>query len=141
MCRLRLTLQLDSAVLPRGTAVPAGDRGRLAEPRRQLLLVEWIVLIDVEVPHFLLLGLARGERTQRRSAEKTHLDVPCETMEAQKPALAFDSVEGRIPFNCLAHIGHALVDERVEPAADVALPAWHGRDVGLHGGVAIGLGD
>ena len=32
-------------------------------------------------------------------------------------------------------------DERIEAAPDVAFPARHGGDVGLHGGVAVGLRD
>src|SRR5262245_46199678 len=32
-------------------------------------------------------------------------------------------------------------DERVDASSDVALPARHGRDVGLHGCVTVGLRD
>src|SRR5882762_732501 len=39
---------------------PAGQGGRLPDPRRQLRLVELVVLVDVEVAHFLVLGLAGG---------------------------------------------------------------------------------
>ena len=62
-------------------------------------------------------------------------------MEAEEPALALDAVEGRVPPHGLAHVGHGAHDERVEAAPDVALPARHGRDVGLHGGVAVALRD
>jgi hypothetical protein len=34
-----------------------------------------------------------------------------------------------------------VFDERVEAAPDVAFPAWHGRDIGLHVGVAVSLRD
>ena len=51
------------------------------------------------------------------------------------------AVEGRVPFDGLAHAGDGAHDERVEAAPDVAFPARHGRDVGLHGGVAVGLRD
>jgi len=39
----------------------------------------------------------------------------------------------------LAHVGHVAHDERVEAAPNIAFPARHGRDVGLHWGVAVGL--
>ena len=62
-------------------------------------------------------------------------------MEVQEPALTLDSVEGRVPFDRLAHAGNGAHDERVETPPGVAFPARHGRDVGLHGGVAVGLRD
>ena len=62
-------------------------------------------------------------------------------MEAEEPALALDAVERRVPFDRLAHAGDGAHDERVEAAPDVAFPARHGRDVGLYGGVAVGLRD
>jgi hypothetical protein len=37
---------------------PAGQRGGLLHPRRHLRLVELVVFMDVEVAHFLVLGLA-----------------------------------------------------------------------------------
>src|SRR6185295_2829547 len=62
-------------------------------------------------------------------------------MEAEEPALALDSVERRVPFDRLAYVGDGARDERVESAPDVALPARHGRDVGLHRSVTVGLLD
>src|SRR3979490_2012748 len=101
--------------------------------------------MDVEVARVLALGLARGDRTQRRAAEESHLDVLREAMEAEEPglplALALDSVQRRVPFDRLAHAGDGAHDERVEAAPDVAFPTRHGRDVGLHRGVAVGLRD
>src|SRR5881628_178872 len=100
-----------------------------------------VVLMDVEVARVLSLGLAGGDRTQRRAAEESHLDVLREAMDAEEPALALDSVKRRVPFDRLAHAGDGAHDERVEAAPDVALPPRHGRDVGPHGGVAVGLRD
>ena len=62
-------------------------------------------------------------------------------MKAEEPALALDAIEGRVPFDGLAHAGDGAHDERVEAAPDVAFPARHGRDIGLHGGVAVALRD
>jgi hypothetical protein len=101
----RLALERDSAVEAGGSAVPAGDGSRLLDPGRQLLLVELVVLVDVEVAHFLVVGLAGGDRTQRRAAEESHLNVLREAMDAEEPALALDAVEGRVPFDRLAHAG------------------------------------
>src|SRR5262249_3777454 len=119
----------------------AGQLAGLLHPIGELRLVELVVLVDVEVAHFLLLGLAGRARTQRRAAEERHLDVLREAMDAEEPALALDAVEGRVPLHCLVYIGDGARDERVEAAPDIAFPARHGRDVGLHGGVAVGLRD
>src|ERR1700694_2466078 len=83
---------------------PAGQRGGLLHPRRHLRLVELVVLMDVEVAHFLVLGLAGGDRTERRAAEESHLDVLREAMEAEEPALALDAVKWRVPLDGLAHV-------------------------------------
>src|SRR5207245_69543 len=77
----------------------------------------------------------------RRAAEESHLDVVREGMEVEEPALALDSVEGRVLFDRLAHAGDGARNERVEAAPDVAFPARHRRDVGLHAGVAASLRD
>src|SRR6266508_6586581 len=62
-------------------------------------------------------------------------------MDAEEPALALDSVQRRVPFDRLTHAGDGAHDERVEAAPDLAFPARHGRNVGLHGGVTVGLRD
>src|SRR5262249_20632592 len=120
---------------------PAGQLRCLPDPTRHELLVELVVLVNVEVAHFLLLGLAGGDRTQRRAAAESHLDVLREAMDAEEPALALDSVEGRVPFDRLAHAGDGAHDERVETLTEVALPARHPGDVRLHRSVAAGLRD
>src|SRR5436305_1062258 len=68
----------------------AGQLAGLLHPGGDLRFVERVVLMDVEVAHFLLLGIARGERTQRRAAEERHFDVLREAMDAEEPALALD---------------------------------------------------
>ena len=68
---------------------------------------------------------------------KVNLDVSREAMESEEPALVLDAVEGRVPSDRLADIGHAALDERVEVATDLAFPAWHGRDVGLYRRIPI----
>src|SRR5262245_55568697 len=62
-------------------------------------------------------------------------------MKGEEPAFALDAIEGRVPLDGLAHVGNGAHDERVEAAPDVAFPVRHGRDVGLHGGVAVGHRD
>src|SRR6266852_9061680 len=119
----------------------AGQLAGLLHPSGELSFVELVVLMDVEVARVLALGLAWGDRTQRRAAEESHLDVLRDAMEAEEPALALDAIEGRVPFDRLAHAGDGAHDECVEAASDVAFPARHGRDVGLHGAVAVGLRD
>src|SRR5688500_17463829 len=90
---------------------PAGQGGRLPDPCRHLRLVYLLVLANVDVAHFLVLGLARRDRTQRRAAEERHLDVVREGVEVEEPALAFDSVKRRVPFDRLAHAGDVRNDE------------------------------
>jgi hypothetical protein len=47
----------------------------LLYPINELSFIELVVLVDVEIPHVLVLGLARRERTQRNAAEESHFDV------------------------------------------------------------------
>src|SRR6185369_5799848 len=113
------------SAMARSSALPARDRGRLPDPRCQLSLVQGLVLVDVEVAHFLVLGLSGGSRTQRRAAEERHLDVLREAVEVEEPALAVDAVERRVPLHRLAHPGNGALDDRIEAAPGVALPARH----------------
>src|SRR4030095_9540981 len=113
----------------------------LPDPRRHLCLVERVVLADVDVAHFLVLGRARRNRTQRGAAEERHLHILREGVKAEEPALTFDSVEGRVPFDRLTHAGDVRNNERVKSAPDVAFPTRYGRDVRLHGSVTVGLRD
>jgi hypothetical protein len=39
--------------------------------------VETLALVDIQVAYVLVLGLARGERTQCRAAEESHLAGHC----------------------------------------------------------------
>jgi len=119
----------------------AGQLRCLLDPTRQELLVEVVALVDMEVAGALVLGLDGGEWAQRRAVEESHLDVLREAMEVEEPALALDTIEGRVPPHGLAHVGHGAHDECVEAAPDVAFPARHGCDVSLDRGVAVGLRD
>jgi hypothetical protein len=110
-------------------------------PGGELGFVELVVLVDVEVAHFLLPGLAGRDGTQRSAAEEGHLYVFREDMEAEEPALAFDAVERRVVFDSLVYGGDGVGDEGIEPVADFAFPARHCCDIGLHGRVAVGLCD
>ena len=53
-------MQTVRAILPLQSL--AGQLARLLHPSGELIFVEPIVLVDVKVAHFLVLGLARGER-------------------------------------------------------------------------------
>src|SRR5262245_18946386 len=119
----------------------AGQLAGLAHPSGELSFIELVVLMDVEVARVLARGLAGRDRTQRCAAEESHFDGFREGMNAEEPAVALDPVKRRVPFDRLAHAGGGAHDQRVEAAPDVAFPPRHGRDVGLHGGVAGGLRD
>src|SRR5207247_11168465 len=79
----------------------AGQLAGLLHPSGELSFVDLVVLVDVEVAHFLLLGLAGRDRTQRRAAEECHFDVLRDAMKAEEPALALDAIEGRAPLDRL----------------------------------------
>src|SRR5262249_24882411 len=119
----------------------AGQLAGLLHPSGELSFVELVALVDIKVARFIALGVAWWDRAQRRPAEESHLDVLREAMDAEEPALAFDSIQRRVPFDGFAHTADGVRDERVEAASDVAFPARHGRDIGLHRGVAVGLCD
>src|SRR5262245_44593665 len=122
-----------------GVRHPAGQLRRLPNPTRYEPLVEPVVLVDVEIAHFLVPGLAGWDSTERRAAEERQFDVLREAGKVEEPALPLDPIEGRVPLDGLAHAWGRAHDQRVEAAPDVAFPIRHDRDVGLHGGVAVGL--
>jgi hypothetical protein len=62
-------------------------------------------------------------------------------MIGEEPALTFDAVKGRVPFDRFVYAGDGSRDERIEAAPDIALPAGHGHDIGLDGRLAIPLCD
>jgi hypothetical protein len=55
----------DAAEAACSEEILAGQLGGLADPARNELLVELLILMDVEVAHAIMLGLARGEWIQR----------------------------------------------------------------------------
>src|SRR6516165_8600179 len=96
-----------------------------------------MTLVDVDVAHFLVLGFARWNRTERRAAEEGDLDVLREAMKVEEPTLVLNAIEGRVPLHDLVHTGNSARDERVEALADTLFPARHGCNVGLHGSIAL----
>src|SRR5690606_15377096 len=75
------------------------------------------------------------------ATEKSDFDVFRKAMKAEKPALALDAIEGRVPFDCLVYTGNGARDHCIEPAADIALPARHRGDVRPYRRIAIGFCD
>ena len=118
---------------------PAGRGGRLPDPRNQLFLVE-SVLIDVGPPQVLIFASAGRYGLQRSALKERHLHIAGEYVVTHEPTFALDAIEGRVPPH-RAHCAWSAHDEVVESAPDFAFPARHGRDVGLHRGVAVGLRD
>ena len=83
---------------------PAGHGGRLADPLFHLRLVE-IVLVDIDPAR--ILGFPYGwNGSERRALEKGYLHVVRKGMESDKPAFVRDTIEGRVPFDCVAHAGN-----------------------------------
>ena len=77
--------------------------------------------------------------SQRGALEKSHFNVAGKNVVTQEPTLVLDAIERRVPPHRFEHVRHVGHDERVETLADVALPTWHGRDVGLHGSNTVTL--
>src|SRR5262245_53526152 len=65
----------------------------LLHPVGKLGFVE-LALMDVEIAHVVVFGLAGRDRSQRDAAEERHFDVFREAVIAEEPALAFDAIEG-----------------------------------------------
>jgi len=78
----------------------AGQLHGLLHPSGKLSFVELVVLVDVEVAQFLVLGLARGSG-RSDVPEESHLDVPRQAMKAEEPPLALNAIEGRVPLDCV----------------------------------------
>jgi hypothetical protein len=76
---------------------------------------------------------------QGRATEKRHFHVLREAVITEELALSLDAMEGRVPFDSLAHAGDGADDELVEAAPDLLFPTRHGCDVGLHGRITLGL--
>ena len=121
---------------------PTGQCCRLPHPGRQLRLVEFGVLVEVNPARVLALGRATGRGGMQRSpSEESDLDVFREAMDAEEVALVLDAVKWRVPPHGLLHAGHFALDERIEALAEGVLPAGHRGDICLHRGVAIALRD
>src|SRR5216684_9404381 len=94
--------------------------------------------MDVEVARVLALGLAGGtgrSDVPRKKATLTYFVKQWMPRNQHWPSTPYSG-----EFH-LTHVGDGAHDERVEAAPDVAFRARHGRDVGLHGGGAVGLRD
>ena len=78
---------------------------------------------------------------QQSALEERHLHIAGEDVITQEPTFALDAIERRIPPRTLVRFRQRTHDEVIESAPDIAFPARHGRDVGLHRDVAVGLRD
>jgi hypothetical protein len=108
---------------------------------RRAGLVEFVVLVDVEVADLVVLGRLGRHGFERGSSEELELDVLRVAAEGEEPALAFVAVERLVPFHGLVYVGDGAHDELVEPLAQRALPTWHGCDEGLHRLITLSLRD
>src|SRR5690606_6854044 len=75
------------------------------------------------------------------AAKEGYLHIAGETVKGQEPAAFLDTIEGRVPLHRLLHVGDLAADNGVDPAPDRALPARHGRDIGLYPCVAMAFRD
>ena len=90
---------------------------------------------------FLILASAGRNSLQQSALEERHLHIAGEDVVTQEPTFALDAIERRIPPRTLVRFRQRTHDEVIESAPDIAFPARHGRDVGLHRDVAVGLRD
>ena len=75
--------------------------------------------MDVEVAHFLVLGLAGGTGRSDVPRKKDTLTYFVKQWKPRNQPAALDAVEGRVPLHGLVHAGDGAHDERVETATDV----------------------
>ena len=123
----------------RASSSPSPAAGSLPYPRRELGFVDVGTLVKIQVADVFLLGLAGRQGAQQRAAEERHLHVPGEAVKAEKPAAVWQAIERRVPPDRLLDFRKRSLDERVEAHSDLALPARHGREVGLHRRIAVTL--
>ena len=119
---------------------PTGHGGRLPDPLNHPLLVEPNP-VDVGPPRVLIFVSAGRNALQQSVLEERHLHIAGEDVVTQEPTFALDAIERRIPPRTLVRFRQRTHDEVIESAPDIAFPARHGRDVGLHKDVAVGLRD
>src|SRR5690606_22410432 len=119
----------------------ARQAARLSDPVRKLGFVHRVMLVNVEVARILALRSDRWHRLQPCAAKERNLYIFLEAMIAEEPALSLHAVKRRVPFDRLLHLRHRAHDQGIEAAACLALPARHGRDIGLHRPVPFPLGD
>jgi len=70
-----------------GSHLFAGQLAGFLHPSGDLSFVELVVLVDVRIAHFFLLGLAGRDRTQRSAPKESYFDVLRKTMDAEEPPL------------------------------------------------------
>src|SRR5690606_37495035 len=87
------------AFLTRRSHSLARQAARLLHPRDELRFVTRVILVDVPIAHGPMFRRPGRNGIERCSAKECHFDVPCEAVKAEKPAVAFDTIEGRVPFD------------------------------------------
>src|SRR5688572_7577005 len=100
---------------------PAGNRRGLLHPTHELRLVESF-FPDIEIARVLIFAGPGWQRIERRAAKERYLHVMREDVKRQKPALALDAIERRVPFHSLLHLRHCADNERVEALSHRAFP-------------------
>ena len=119
---------------------PAGQSGRLPDPRRHLLHVEF-ALVDVYPARVLILACAGWNGSQRRAIDEGHPYVMGEDVLTHEPPFALDAIEGRVHLTALRVSGtlRSISSSRRRPTSlfHPGMPS----DVDLHRGVAVGLRD
>src|SRR5689334_12639293 len=73
----------------------------LFHPGGELWLVEFVILVNVEVARLAGFGWTGRLGPQRRAAKERDFHVVREAMQADEPAVALDAVKRRVPFDGL----------------------------------------
>src|SRR5690554_6126956 len=127
-------------MMPAGSHLFARQAAGLLHPFRKLVFVQ-LALMDIEVAHGRMPGCAGGWWIKAVTPEEGHLHVTGEAVIAEEPQVILHAVERRVPLHRLLHARHDALDNGIQPAPDLALPAGHGRDLGLDRFIAIALGN
>lgn len=125
-----------------GLRSPSWQFGGLFDPGCELWFVEWGVRADVQPAGFLAaLSTAGREWLEGGAFEEGDFDVAGEDVEGEEPAIAFDAVEGGVPFHGFVDRWDMPNNQCVQFDADCLFPAGQGGDVGLNGFVSVRFGD
>src|SRR5882757_5059107 len=126
---------------PSSGPAPAGPLAGLLHPTGELRFVERVTFPHVEGT--LRFGRKMNRRNRRKfgAVEEHQLEVGLERGDREEPALAGHAVPDPVPLDRLVDVAGLARHDRIDATSAVHLPVRQKVDPGLHGAVALGLGN